>query len=174
MQIQNRPIRQLVVIPSLGVPFARRGARTDEYIAVMRELWSAKEASFSGEFVNFENIYCRPQPVNGSVPIIIGGHSKAAARRAGRIGDGYFPARGASVEMIDLVKRSAEEAGRDPDSIQITTSLPEDLSELPALAKSGVDQVLVSVTNMGGFSTVINNPEDALQWRDRIEQYADL
>ena len=58
---------------AIGVPFDDRGRRTDEYVAVMRELWRADMPSFHGEFVNFDGAYCRPQPVNGSVPIIVGG-----------------------------------------------------------------------------------------------------
>lgn len=159
---------------AIGVPFADRGARTDEYIAAMRELWSAEEPNFNGEFVKFADVHCRPQPVNRSVPIIIGGHSKAAARRAGRLGDGFFPARGASSELIDLVKRSADAAGRDPDAIEITTSLPDDLDELPAMAKAGVHRVLVPVSGMAGLPTVVKGADDALQWRETIERYADL
>lgn len=159
---------------AIGVPFAERGARTDEYIAAMRELWSADEPNFNGEFVKFSDVHCRPQPPNRSVPIIIGGHSKAAARRAGRLGDGFFPARGASSELIDLVKRSADAAGRDPNAIEITTSLPDDMDELPAMAKAGVHRVLVPVSGMAGLPTVIDGADDALQWRDTIERYADL
>ena len=96
---------------ALGVPFAERGPRTDEYIMAMRELWSADKASFKGRFVAFENVYCRPQPIHNSVPIVVGGHSEAAARRAGRLGDGFFPARGAPRQLIALGTHSGE-AGR--------------------------------------------------------------
>ena len=81
---------------ALGVPFEARGRRTDEYMLAMRELWGAEKPTFDGEFVSFKDAYCRPQPANGQVPIIVGGHSNAAARRVGRLGDGFFPARGAS------------------------------------------------------------------------------
>lgn len=159
---------------AVGVPFADRAARTDEYIAAMRELWRAEEPSFQGEFISFHGAYCRPQPVKGAVPIIIGGHSQAAARRAGRLGDGFFPARGASSELIDLVKRSADAAGRDADSIEITASLPDDLDTLPALARAGVDRVLVPVSSVAGLRAVIDSPDDVEGWRDTIERYADL
>lgn len=158
---------------AIGVPFDDRGRRTDEYVAAMRELWSADSPTFKGEFVNFEGAYCRPQPTNGAVPIIVGGHSKAAARRAGRLGDGFFPARGASKELIDLVRRTAEEHGRDPDAVEITTSLPDDLESIPELAAAGVDRLLVPVTSMAGLATVISSPEDALSWRNLLEKYAD-
>jgi alkanesulfonate monooxygenase SsuD/methylene tetrahydromethanopterin reductase-like flavin-dependent oxidoreductase (luciferase family) len=58
--------------------------------------------SLKGTFVTFEDAYCRPQPCQESIPIIIGGHSKAAARRAGRLGDGYFPARDAPPDLIQV------------------------------------------------------------------------
>ena len=109
---------------ALGVPFEERGARTDEYIAAMRELWSADKPTFKGRFVAFKEAYCRPQPVNKSVPIIVGGHSDAAARRAGRLGDGFFPASRAPAQLIALARKEAEAAGRDPDKLKITTSLP--------------------------------------------------
>ena len=159
---------------ALGAPFEARGRRTDEYIAAMRELWSAERPSFQGEFVQFEGAYCRPQPVNGSVPILIGGHSKAAARRAGRLGDGYFPARGADAEMISLVRQAAAEAGRDPDAVEITASMPEDEAEIEGLARLGVKRLLVPVTGMAGLPTAIRGPEEALAWRDTIEKYADM
>jgi probable F420-dependent oxidoreductase len=159
---------------AIGVPFDDRGRRTDEYIAVMRELWTADRPTFHGEFVNFDDTYCRPQPAQGSVPIIVGGDTKIAARRAGRLGDGYFPARGAPQELLDLARRTAEEHGRDPDAIEITTSMPDDPSELPALAARGVSRVLVPVSPIAGLSTSIAGPDEATGWAKIIEEYADL
>ncbi len=140
----------------------------------MRVLWSDDAPTFSGEFVQFKGAYCRPQPVNGNVPIIVGGHSKAAARRAGRIGDGFFPARGISEDLLQLARTTASESGRDPDALEITASLPPDLEEIPALAALGVDRILVPVTPMPGMASWIKNPDEALAWRDRIDQYRDL
>ena len=159
---------------ALGVPFEHRGERTDEYIAALRELWSADRPSFKGKYVRFENAYCRPQPANKRVPIIVGGHSQAAVRRAGRFGDGYFPARGASAELISGAKQAAAAAGRDPAELEITVGLPDNLDDLAELARLGVSRVLVPVSNMAGLSTVISSPEDALQWRERIERHASL
>lgn len=157
---------------AIGVPFADRGARTDEYIAVLRTLWGQERPSFQGQFIRFDGAYCRPQPPNGTVPIHIGGHSRAAARRAGRLGDGFFPARGNPTELIDLARSSAEEAGRDPAALEITLSCPANLDELPALAKLGVHRVLVPVNPMPGMAGSARNPEQALAWRSRIEEYA--
>ena len=93
---------------------------------------------------------------------------------AGRLGDGFFPARGASKELIDLVRETAREHGRDPDAIEITTSLPEDLDMIPELAKIGVSRLLVPVLPMFGVSGTINKVEEVMAWRDTIEKYADL
>ena len=143
----------------LNAPFAERGARTDEYIHAMRELWGADKPSFDGKFVKFKDTYCRPQPKNKSVPIIVGGHSEATARRAGRLGDGFFPARDAPAELIALARKEAEKAGRDPAKLEITASLPPDLDRIPALAQLGVTRLLVPVTPMAGLKQLINGPE---------------
>ncbi len=157
---------------AIGAPFAARGRRADEYVAAMRELWSSDAPTFHGEFVNFDKAYCLPQPVNKSVPIIIGGDSKPAARRAGRLGDGYFPARGAQLELIDLARRTAQAHDRDADAIEITTSLPDDLEEIPALAKHGISRLVVPASAGAGPRAVIQTPEDALKFKDVIERFA--
>ena len=119
--------------------------------AAMRAVWSRDDASFSGEFVNFEGVNVNPKPPAKAIPITIGGHSPVAARRAGRIGDGFFPGRAAFDELKDLfavVRRSAEDHGRDPDSILLSSAHPlgifkdteRRLEELSAL---GVSRVIV-------------------------------
>jgi probable F420-dependent oxidoreductase len=157
---------------AVGSPFEERGARTDEYIRVMRELWSADRPSFEGKFFRFKDAYMRPKPVNRSVPVIIGGHSDFAAKRAGRLGDGFFPARGASAELIKLVRDTAIAHGRDPSAIEITTSLPQDLDDLPKLAAAGVDRVLVPVAFTQEFANVVRGPDDVGRWRDVIARWA--
>jgi probable F420-dependent oxidoreductase len=159
---------------AIGVPFHDRGRRTDEYVAAMRELWTAERPTVHGEFVDFDAAYCRPQPAQGSVPIIVGGDTEFAARRAGRLGDGYFPARGAPQELLDLARRTAEEHGRDPDALEITTSMPDDPSELEALAARGVSRVLVPVSPIAGLSTAIASPEEVAGWKGLVEEYAAL
>ena len=105
---------------ALDVPWEGRTRRTEEYADVMRELWKADGVSYDGEFVNFENISSNPKPANGSVPIHIGGHSEAAAKRAGRMGDGFFPAKGNTAELIDIARQTAVDVGRDPEAIDMT------------------------------------------------------
>jgi probable F420-dependent oxidoreductase len=112
---------------AMGVPFERRGKRADEYVMAMRALWAGDGASFDGEFVNFREVSCNPKPV-GRVPIVVGGHSEAAARRAGRLGDGFFPSIGAqadTVPLFDAARRAAAEAGRDPAAIEMIAGCPD-------------------------------------------------
>jgi len=157
---------------ALGIPFARRGKRTEEYVAAMRALWEQDAPSFAGEFVRFDGAYMRPKPRHGTVPIVIGGHSEAAARRAGRIAQGFFPARGAPPELLGAMREAAREAGRDPDAIEITVSAPEDLARIPELAASGIGRILVPVMANTGVTRPIHGPEDLLAWRDVIAAHA--
>lgn len=127
---------------AIGVPFQGRGARTDEYVAALRELWTAGEATFDGEHVSFERAISRPQPAQGSVPIVIGGHSEAAARRAGRIGDGFFPASPKGLgPLLDVMRKAAEDAGRDPDAIEITTGAFPTADKIAELEALGVSRI---------------------------------
>jgi probable F420-dependent oxidoreductase len=136
---------------ALGVSFADRGRRTDEYVHVMRALWGEEKASYHGEFVNFDRAISQPKPVNGSVPVVIGGHTAIAARRAGRLGDGFFPGKGSNDELralLTIMRESAEQAGRDPDAIEITTGgaaafAPDPVGALGELAEMGVSRVMI-------------------------------
>ena len=113
---------------ALGIPVERRGARMDEYINIMRALWDGQDVSFDGDFKSFNSINCNPKPVNGRIPIIIGGHSLIAARRAALLGDGFFPATGTQADIASIIQimyREAEKIKRAPNTIEITTGCPE-------------------------------------------------
>ena len=85
-----------------GIDFASRGRRTDEMIDVMRQLWSGDEVSFSGEFFKLEDIKIRPAPTE-HVPLIGGGHSRAALRRAVERCDGWYGPGNTLAELETLV-----------------------------------------------------------------------
>jgi len=136
---------------ALGVPFAGRGRRTEETIAAMRALWSQEQASYTGSTTSFRDCFLRPQPPGGTIPVHVGGHSDAAAQRAGRIGDGFFPlvvTRDELVPLLAVMRRSAEAAGRDPETIEVTvvgsvTTGEETLAEAADLSQLGVTRVIV-------------------------------
>lgn len=135
---------------ALGVPWERRGARNDEYIAAMKALWAGPGASFKGEFVNFEPVTCSPRPVHGSIPIVVGGDSEAAIQRVARIADGYFPGEGDVNRLRELIRRvreAAERAGRDPLSIEINAMFGQQMADpikgAEQLAELGVSRAML-------------------------------
>ncbi|MGH9090480.1 MAG: LLM class F420-dependent oxidoreductase [Acidimicrobiales bacterium] len=136
---------------ALGAAFEGRGERLEEYVAAMRALWSEDRATFRGRDVAFRDSVLRPQPVRGTIPVLVGGHSEVAARRAGRMGDGFFPfgvAGDRLGHLLAVMREAAGRAGRDPSSVEVTVSSTTvdpapALDELEALASMGVDRVVV-------------------------------
>jgi probable F420-dependent oxidoreductase len=133
---------------SLGLDFHTRGARTDESIKSLRALWSEDSASFHGKHFNFGPVKCFPKPIQkGGVPIHIGGHSPAAAKRAGRYGDGFFPALAEIPklkELFALMKSEADKAGRDASKIELSCMGRPRVEELKALEGIGVSRVVIA------------------------------
>lgn len=133
---------------SLGIDFHKRGAMTDEAIQVLRALWKSGTASFDGKHFKFGPLHSNPKPVNGDVPIHVGGHSPAAAKRAGRYGDGFFPTvmnPEKLKELFGIVRSEAQKAGRNPDAIEfscMTRSLQP--NDLKTLADLGVTRVVIN------------------------------
>ena len=130
----------------IGVPFAERAARTDEYVEALRTLWREPEPTFEGRFTSFERAKSFPKPAQGTIPVVVGGHTKPAARRAGRLGDGFFPARTSPEQLTDLLDemgRSAKDAGRDPDAIEVTAGGAMDPDGIKAYADLGVSRIVI-------------------------------
>ena len=112
---------------ALGADFDTRVGRLEEYVAAMRALWAAPMADFSGKYLSFSQLQLSPRPPSGAVPVIFGGHTEPAARRAGRLGDGFFPAKGSVEEvahLFALARESAEKAGRDPNASSSPSTTP--------------------------------------------------
>jgi probable F420-dependent oxidoreductase len=151
---------------ALGTPFKERGAFTDEAIAVMRALWTQETPSFAGRYSQFAGMPFSPKPVQKpSIPVVIGGVSRAAIRRAARLGDGWQPL-GLTPEALGqgmaLLREEARACGRDAAQIpvslalSITASTPRrhalgtDPAEIArtaqAVARLGVDTLVISAT----------------------------
>lgn len=159
---------------AMAVPFEKRGKRANDYIDLLRHLWGSGGGAVRGDF-DLTGINMEPKPVNGTIPIHIGGDSEVAARRAGTRGDGYFPARDLTPTLLDTLKRAADEAGRDWEKIEITVSMPEDVGHLERLAKMGVDRVAVPVTGRAGLRSQLDGiTELEDRWAPIIEKYSAL
>ena len=151
----------------LGADWEGRAQRTEEYVEAMRTLWRDDLPTFEGETVSFKETISLPRPAARSVPIVVGGHSPASARRAGRIGDGYFPAKGDIGSLVAEMRTAAEQAGRDPDAIEVTSGLAsfqgdEALEEVGRLAEIGVDRLMIPPLSF-----------DSSQLRDLLAAFGD-
>jgi len=153
-----------------GVDFATRGRRADEAIDVLRLLWGGGEegVSFNGEFFCFQNLCSFPKPFSArSLPVHVGGSSRAAARRAGRRGDGYFPGgRLTAAEraaQIEIMRTAAADAGRVPGALEYTRwgSIDMTAADVEAHAGNGVTRLVVGPASL-----------DPHEQRDQISAFA--
>jgi probable F420-dependent oxidoreductase len=128
---------------ALGVPFTERGARTDEHVAVMRALWTGASVDFDGRFTTLAGANVFPHPAQESIPIVIGGHTEAAARRAGRLGDGFTPGKGDWPALQRTMRAAAVDAGRDPDAIEITRGGALDRDSVQRMADDGTHRFIL-------------------------------
>lgn len=144
---------------AIGVSLAERGARTDDYLAAMRAIWSGRRVSYDGRFSSFEGITAYPLPVQRPGPrLVIGGHSPAAHRRAveqahGWHGWGRTPEQ-AAVDVADL-RAAAARYGRPPElgPLEISISPPGwpawvDRSGAERYAAAGVDRLILQIGPM--------------------------
>lgn len=154
-------------IEACGTDFGTRGRRADEQLAVLRALWDDRPSGVShhGEFFDFDNVMCYPKPIAGkALRVHIGGHSRASARRAGRLGDGFQPlgVAGAQLDsLLALMRDEASAAGRDPARLEV--SLGHSVGKIDAdragrLADQGADRIVLAMPPI----TDIEQAKDAL------------
>ena len=135
---------------NLGMDFASRGARTEEYLLAMKALWSEGISEFKGQTLNLEPCHFNPKPVQRPhPPIIFGGESDAAMRRVARLGDGWY---GYDLTPEDLGRRlnsldaGLASTGRDRSQIQVIVGPnrhPVTEQTLYEYSAVGADQVVV-------------------------------
>jgi probable F420-dependent oxidoreductase len=109
---------------ALGAPFARRGARMNDYLVAMKKVWSGEVVEHNSEFIQWSDFKSFPIPANKPhPPILVGGNSDAALRRVVAHGDGWLAANGGPTDLaagLDRLWALADAAGRSRDSIEIT------------------------------------------------------
>jgi alkanesulfonate monooxygenase SsuD/methylene tetrahydromethanopterin reductase-like flavin-dependent oxidoreductase (luciferase family) len=104
---------------AFDVPMAERAARFEESVEILRRCWAGERFSFHGKHYTLEDVQIRPRPFQpGGPPLWIGASVPAAARRAGRVADGFVGTPSTSLEsatrLVDVYKAAAREAGREP------------------------------------------------------------
>jgi probable F420-dependent oxidoreductase len=172
---------------ALGVPFNRRGRLANEYLRAIRELWTNEQPTFHGETVHVEDVYSLPKPhQQPGPPIVVGGESAAAIRRAVKLGDGWHPS---TMSMPDLAagirayRAMCAEAGRPAGTISYRTRFrfsdnsstgsadrepfsgtpAEIVDDLHACAAAGVDELNIEP----GAPRV----ESAAEWQELFERF---
>ncbi|MFE6752058.1 LLM class F420-dependent oxidoreductase [Streptomyces sp. NPDC057684] len=133
---------------ALGVPFARRGRRTEEYLAAMRTLWREDVATFEGEFTRFRDVRVNPKPVRDRwIPVVMGGNGDRALRRAATVADGWYGFNLSTAEALECVSVLAghcAEHNRPMEELTVAVALTDASPELlPELAKAGVSELVV-------------------------------
>jgi probable F420-dependent oxidoreductase len=132
---------------ALGVSFPDRGRITDEYLDAIRVLWTEDEPRFAGRFAAFDGIRFEPKPrQRPHPPIVIGGQSGPALRRAARVGDGWYGfaltvARTAPI--VAELRRLRTRTARPPLEISLTTFEPLTPELVTRAADAGVDRLIV-------------------------------
>lgn len=141
-------------LEACGADFDSRGTRVDEQLAVLRALWAEQPegVSFHGDYFSFDNVMSYPKPVAAKrFPVHIGGHSRAAARRAGRFGDGFQPLGVAGprlASLIALMRDEAAAAGRDAAALEVSLGhsvSKVDAERAAALMDQGADRLVLAM-----------------------------
>jgi probable F420-dependent oxidoreductase len=170
---------------AIGIPMERRVGRTLEYVEVLRRMWRAEESEFKGEFTELPKTLVLPRPVQADLPLLLGGNTDRALRRAGRLFDGWVSPSFADLDQmgraIRIVKESAAESGRDPEAVRIvcrgstkvrpagatdrallTGSLAEIRSDFTRLQDQGVTELFIDLNFDPEITALDSDPERSL------------
>jgi probable F420-dependent oxidoreductase len=132
---------------AVGVPMAARGKRADEYLAAMRSLWEDDGPAYHGEYVSFQGVDAYPRPVQRPLPVVVGGHTAAAVRRAVRSADGWYGwlvgLRAMAEHRTSLDEEIARVGRERPLHVSISPSRRLDPETVAAYAELGVDRLIV-------------------------------
>lgn len=155
----------------VGQDFHTRGARTDEIIGILRRIWTEDTIAHKGEHYQFPAIKFAPKPVQKQgIPIEVGGSSKAALRRAGRLGDGWVEIGAKTPEelegFIKVIQAERKAAGREGLPFEITTGNAGSLDGIRRYQELGVTRMLVGPGLEHGLPKVDD-------FRDFAKRYAD-
>ncbi len=167
---------------ALEVPFTKRWARTEEHIRIWKELWTAEEPQFDGQFYHFSEVQCRPQPLQKPhPPITIGGRGKASLKRVVSLGDGWqvvaehpddvYSTEGDLAKDLATLKQMSEEAGRDFQTIEITAVIIAGTAEgvlrdIAQYERLGVSRLILD------FPSFVSDPQEMATILEKVASEA--
>ena len=135
-----------------GAPFKERGRVGDDYLAAMRALWTQKQPAHRGPYVSFEGVQAMPRPVQASIPVVVGGRTAPAYRRAVTKGNGWYgfgldvaETEKSVIALTEAAKTSARPAELGALEISVTPpgfDMPDE-AMLQAYAAAGVDRLIL-------------------------------
>jgi probable F420-dependent oxidoreductase len=143
---------------ALGENFTNRGKRSEEQVEVMRKLWTERSVTFKGKYHTVTGAGLAPLPNQRPIPVWFGAASERAYERAGRLGDGWFPMMGPGPGLdyaSEQVRRAAEAAGRNPDSLGMegrvswTGDRDKAVAEIAAWQAAGATHLSVNTMDAG-------------------------
>jgi probable F420-dependent oxidoreductase len=160
----------------MGKGFADRGGRMNEFVEVVRRLWSDPEPSYDGEWYRFDAIGFEPKPVaRPSLPLFVGGESRAAMRRAAIYGDGWYGHAQPPSEIatrLDALRKFREESGRSGEAFEVTISVPVSVdSETVRIYRDlGVDRIMAEI---GSVNLVDSRAvfDEFREFRERMDRW---
>jgi probable F420-dependent oxidoreductase len=169
---------------ALGVPSSKKWARTEEHIRIWKELWTAEEPTFEGEFYQFSQVQSRPQPMQKPhPPITIGGNGRACLKRVVSLADGWqvvsegpgdvYSIHGDLAKDLATLHQLSEEAGRDPKTIEISAVIIAGtadgvLQDIPHYERLGVSRLILD------FPAFVSDPGEMEKILERIASGATL
>jgi probable F420-dependent oxidoreductase len=135
---------------ALGIPWERRSKRTREYVEAMRSLWGDELSKYQGEFVQFDGARSYPKPIGGArLPVLVGGQTEAALKRAAQYGDGWCGFNLTAEETAENIKRLRQllkENNRTEDGFEFSMSplASSTPSDLKSYRDAGVDELYLT------------------------------
>ena len=155
-----------------GEPFDNRGGRMDEMMQILKQLWTEPTVSFQGKFYSFPPVGFEPKPVSAPIPLLVGGETRAALRRAARLGDGWFGmghTPESARERVQQLRELRAQAGREREPFEVTVgcSGPATPERLKQYQDAGVHRVTLAARALSGEGRTV---EAALEG---VERFAD-
>ncbi len=146
---------------AMGVPFEKRGARFDDYIAAMRKVWSGTTVEHQSDFVDWTGFKSYPTPIQDPFPVIMGGNKGKIFERIATLGNGWYAPTSDAAELapqLDQLKAACKKVDRNYDELEITVMWGgRGVESLKPMQDLGVARAVVPLMVLGA------NPVDGIK-----------